>query len=86
MCPEVPIALRTSGHLLLGVVRIYSKKVDYLLHDYNSLWVSLRNAFRPVDVNLQENASQAQFNAITLPETYQLDAFDIDLTMSLDDS
>ncbi|KAJ8424426.1 hypothetical protein Cgig2_010655 [Carnegiea gigantea] len=86
MRPEVPIALRMSGHLLLGVVRIYSKKVDYLLHDYNSLWVSLRNAFRPVDVNLQENASQAQFNAVTLPETYQLDAFDIDLTMSLDDS
>ena len=86
MCPEVPIALRMSGHLLLGVVRIYSKKVDYLHHDCNSLWVSLRNAFRPVDVNLQENASQAQFNAITLPETYQLDAFDIDLTMSFDDS
>ena len=25
--PEVPIALRLSGHLLLGVVRIYNRKV-----------------------------------------------------------
>ena len=25
--PSVPLALRVSGHLLLGVVRIYSRKV-----------------------------------------------------------
>ena len=25
--PQVPLALRVSGHLLLGVVRIYSRKV-----------------------------------------------------------
>lgn len=85
MCPEVPIALRMSGHLLLGVVRIYSKKVDYLHHDCNVLWVSLRNAFRPVNVNLPENATHAQMNAVTLPETYQLDAVDIDVDLSLDD-
>ncbi|KAH9627054.1 hypothetical protein KSS87_023742 [Heliosperma pusillum] len=76
--PEVPIALRMYGHLLLGVVRIYSKKVEYLHHDCNVLWVSLRNAFRATDVNLPENATQAQFNAVTLPETYALDAVDID--------
>eukprot|EP00762_Andalucia_godoyi_P004330 ANDGO_05520.mRNA.1 Sister chromatid cohesion 1 protein 4 len=33
MNPDVPIALRTSGHLLLGVVRIHSKKIDFLLQD-----------------------------------------------------
>lgn len=31
--PSVPLALRMSGHLLLGVVRIYSKKVKYLMED-----------------------------------------------------
>ena len=31
--PEVPLALRTSGHLLLGVVRIYERKIKYLLVD-----------------------------------------------------
>ncbi|KAL9236546.1 hypothetical protein vseg_011200 [Gypsophila vaccaria] len=75
--PEVPIALRMSGHLLLGVVRIYSKKVDYLHHDCNLLWVSLRNAFRAPDVNLPEHATQAPFNAVTLPDTFALDALDI---------
>ncbi|XP_021738467.1 sister chromatid cohesion 1 protein 3-like isoform X1 [Chenopodium quinoa] len=83
--PEVPIALRMSGHLLLGVVRIYSKKVEYLHHDCNVLCVSLRNAFRHVDVNLPENANQAQFNAVTLPETYALDAIDLHDDMYLID-
>jgi cohesin complex subunit SCC1 len=31
--PVVPIALRTSGHLLLGVVKIYSRKVRYVLQE-----------------------------------------------------
>nr|CCC91742.1 putative double-strand-break repair protein rad21 homolog [Trypanosoma congolense IL3000] len=31
--PVVPIALRTSGELLVGVVRIYALKVDHLLKD-----------------------------------------------------
>jgi cohesin complex subunit SCC1 len=31
--PTVPLALRVSGHLLLGVVRIYSRKVKYVLND-----------------------------------------------------
>ena len=28
--PQQPLALRVSGHLLLGLVRIYSRKVSYL--------------------------------------------------------
>jgi hypothetical protein len=31
--PTIPLALRVSGHLLLGVVRIYSRKVKYLVED-----------------------------------------------------
>ena len=33
MNPEVPLALRLSGQLLLGVVNIYKKKVLYLYED-----------------------------------------------------
>lgn len=33
--PVVAIALRTYGHLLLGVVKIYSRKVKYVLADAN---------------------------------------------------
>ena len=76
--PEVPIALRMYGHLLLGVVRIYSKKVEYFYQDCTALNMSLRNAFRTININLPENDNQAQFNTITLPETYALDALEID--------
>uniref|UniRef100_A0A1I7WSU1 Rad21_Rec8_N domain-containing protein n=1 Tax=Heterorhabditis bacteriophora TaxID=37862 RepID=A0A1I7WSU1_HETBA len=31
--PKVKMALRTTGHLLLGIVRIYSRKTKYLLAD-----------------------------------------------------
>ena len=33
--PEAPLALRLSGQLLLGVVKIYSRKVGYLYSDCN---------------------------------------------------
>lgn len=44
--PTVPLALRVSGHLLWGVVRIYSKKVHYLLHDCHQAVLKLKLAFR----------------------------------------
>ena len=45
--PKVKMALRTSGHLLLGVVRIYSRKAKYLLADCNEAFVKIKMAFRP---------------------------------------
>ncbi|KAJ8899220.1 hypothetical protein K2173_012396 [Erythroxylum novogranatense] len=78
MFPEVPIALRMSGHLLLGVVRIYSKKVDYLFHDCNVVLVGLRKAFSSIQVTLPENATTAKFESVTLPQRFDLDALDLD--------
>lgn len=78
MFPEVPIALRMSGHLLLGVVRIYSKKVDYLYQDCNIVLIGIRKAFSSIEVNLPEDASHAPFHSITLPDTFELDALDLD--------
>lgn len=40
--PKVKLALRTSGHLLLGVVRIYSRKAKYLLADCNEAFVKIK--------------------------------------------
>lgn len=77
MFPEVPIALRMSGHLLLGVVRIYSKKVDYLFHDCNLALNLLRKAFDSIDLNLPEDARKAPVQSITLPETFDLDALEL---------
>ncbi|GKV46848.1 hypothetical protein SLEP1_g53809 [Rubroshorea leprosula] len=54
MYPDIPIALRMSDHLLLGVV-FDAKKVD-----------------------LPDNENQAPVHAITLPETFNLDALELD--------
>ncbi|GMY22338.1 sister chromatid cohesion 1 protein 3 [Fagus crenata] len=84
MFPNVPIALRLSGHLLLGVVRIYSKKVDYLFLDCNHALNWLRRAFDSIDLNLPEDARTAPVQSITLPDTFDLDALDLDDEMYLE--
>jgi cohesin complex subunit SCC1 len=42
----VKMALRTTGHLLLGIVRIYSRKAKYLLADCNEAFIKIKLAFR----------------------------------------
>ena len=82
MQPKVKMALRTSGHLLLGVVRIYSRKAKYLLSDCNEAFVKIKMAFRPGMVDLPEENREAAINAITLPEVFH----DFDTAMpDLDD-
>lgn len=49
-----PLALRVSGHLMLGIVRIYSRKVKYLYNDCNEALWKIKLAFRPGNVNLLE--------------------------------
>ncbi|KAE9621477.1 putative rad21/Rec8-like protein [Lupinus albus] len=78
MDPGVPIALRMSGHLLLGVVRIYSKKVDYLFHDCNAVLTGLSKAFASIQLTLPEDARKAPVQSITLPNTFDLDALNLD--------
>lgn len=68
------LALRTSGHLLLGVVRIYSRKAKYLLADCNEAFVKIKMAFRPGAVDLPDDHREAATSAITLPENF--DDFD----------
>ncbi|XP_078092306.1 double-strand-break repair protein rad21 homolog [Mustelus asterias] len=68
--PKVKIALRTSGHLLLGVVRIYNRKAKYLLADCNEAFTKIKIAFRPDIVDLAEENLEATYNAITLPEEF----------------
>ncbi|CAH1773937.1 unnamed protein product, partial [Owenia fusiformis] len=76
--PKVKMALRTSGHLLLGVVRIYSRKAKYLLADCNEAFVKIKMAFRPGVVDLPEDNREAAVAAITLPENFH----DFDTTLA----
>ncbi|XP_048066764.1 double-strand-break repair protein rad21-like protein 1 [Megalobrama amblycephala] len=70
LSPLIKIGLRTSGHLLLGVVRIYSKKTRYLLSDCSDALVKIKVAFRPGQTDLPEVAMEATLKAITLPEDF----------------
>ena len=42
---QAPMALRLSGQLLLGVVRIYSRKARYLLDDCNEALIKIKMVF-----------------------------------------
>ncbi|XP_057559682.1 double-strand-break repair protein rad21-like protein 1 isoform X2 [Hippopotamus amphibius kiboko] len=70
LSPKVKIALRTSGHLLLGVVRIYNRKAKYLLADCSEALLKMKMTFRPGLVDLPKENFEAAYNAITLPEQF----------------
>ena len=64
--PSEPIALRVRGHLLLGLVRIFKRKVNYLFNDCNDAMAKLKMAFRPGEVDLPLNAQTAPNSTITV--------------------
>ena len=47
-----PMALRLSGQLLLGVVRIYSRKARYLLDDCNEALLKIKMVSQEVCVDV----------------------------------
>ena len=71
------MALRMSGHLMLGVVRIFSRKVTYLLSDCSEAMVKIKDAFRgPGGVDMAPGAATRRYDDITNPE--QFDEMDLD--------
>ncbi|XP_067095162.1 double-strand-break repair protein rad21-like protein 1 [Osmerus mordax] len=70
ICPQINIGLRTSGHLLLGVVRIYSRKAKYLLADCSDAVVQIKVSFRPGQTDLPVEGLEATLKAITLMENF----------------
>ncbi|XP_002162726.2 double-strand-break repair protein rad21 homolog isoform X1 [Hydra vulgaris] len=72
--PEQRIALRTSSHLLLGIVRIYYRKTKYLLADCTEALIKIKMSFRPEAVDLPLDNQKAPVSAITLPEFQEWDA------------
>lgn len=62
-----PLALRLSGQLLLGVVRIYNRKTVYLMEDCNEALLKLKMAFRSGNVDMERNtATVAKAQTLTL--------------------
>lgn len=66
---QAPMALRLSGQLLLGVVRIYNRKAKYLFDDCSEALGRLKMAFRPGNVDLPAHQLIANNpNALTLQD------------------
>jgi cohesin complex subunit SCC1 len=71
--PVVPLALRVSGHLLLGVTRIYSRKVNYLFTDCSEALVKIKMAFRPGVVDMPEQHQTANLSSINVSSFGEFD-------------
>ncbi|KAL0298528.1 UNVERIFIED_CONTAM: Sister chromatid cohesion 1 protein 4 [Sesamum radiatum] len=71
------MAILLLCHLLLGVVRIYNRKVNYLFDDCSEALLKVKQAFRSTAVDLPPEESKAPYHSITLPETFDLDDFEL---------
>lgn len=56
--PNTQLALRVSGNLMLGIVRIYSKKVKYLMIDCTEAMWKMKLAFKPGKVDMDPSFLQ----------------------------
>ncbi|CAN4079122.1 unnamed protein product [Withania somnifera] len=87
---EAPVVTyRILGHLLLGVVRIYSKKVEYLFQDCNHVLVKLADfstGKRPTSKLsvVRIEGMRAPAHLITRPKKFALDAFDLEVSEDQD--
>eukprot|EP01133_Synstelium_polycarpum_P003679 gene3679-4234_t len=68
--PHLPMALRMTSHLLLGVVRIFSKKVKYLLDDCSDAVARFKaTSKRPAPgITLQLEDDEADAQTIVAPQ------------------
>ncbi|KAK9925479.1 hypothetical protein M0R45_033803 [Rubus argutus] len=71
------VAYRVLAYLLLGVVRIYSKKVEYLFDDCNEVLIEIKKFVVSTKDNAHAEMLFAPYHSITLPDRFELDAFDM---------
>ncbi|KAG6659686.1 sister chromatid cohesion 1 protein 2 isoform X1 [Carya illinoinensis] len=71
------VAYRVLAYLLLGVVRIYSKKVEYLFDDCHRVLIKINDFVLSTKDRAHVETLSAPYSSITLPERFELDAFDL---------
>eukprot|EP01094_Clydonella_sp_ATCC50884_P013770 TRINITY_DN2405_c0_g1_i1.p1 TRINITY_DN2405_c0_g1~~TRINITY_DN2405_c0_g1_i1.p1 ORF type:complete len:516 (-),score=175.87 TRINITY_DN2405_c0_g1_i1:279-1754(-) len=82
--PELPMALRLLGHLLLGVARLYAMKAKYLYSDCNDALTKIKLAFKPgggLEVTAARSGAEASLSAITAPKVTTLEWEDVSAEM-----
>ncbi|XP_022767980.1 sister chromatid cohesion 1 protein 2-like isoform X3 [Durio zibethinus] len=70
---------RVLAYLLLGVVRIYSKKVDYLFDDCQEVLIKIKEFVVGEKNRAKKEALRATCFSITRPVNFDLDAFDLEI-------
>ncbi|KAL1564288.1 sister chromatid cohesion 1 protein 3-like isoform X1 [Salvia divinorum] len=83
----VPVVThRILAFLLLGIVRIYSKKVEYLLNDCHEILNRLCSfkTVKSAQADVAISHSQGPSHLITLPKRFELDTFDLGLGLDQD--
>lgn len=83
LSPKIPLALRTTSFLLLGLARIFSRQVRYLFNDCNEALVKMKLASQSDENELQPRAvgganinvqpSRGQGGAAAAADAAQLD-------------
>ncbi|XWS15310.1 hypothetical protein CRYUN_Cryun35bG0084900 [Craigia yunnanensis] len=71
------LAYRVLAYLLLGVVRIYSKKVEYLFDDCQEVQIKINDFVVREKNRAKKEALRATCFSITRPVSFDLDAFDL---------
>lgn len=70
---------RVLAYLLLGLVRIYSKKVEYLFDDCNDVMIKINNFLVSEKSAKNLGTLRAPYYSITLPDSFELDAFELEI-------
>ncbi|KAB1211778.1 Sister chromatid cohesion 1 protein 2 [Morella rubra] len=73
------VAYRVLAYLLLGVVRIYSKKVEYLFDDCHEALIKINDFVVSTKERTHTRTLSVPYFSITLPEKFELDAFDLEI-------
>nr|POF20152.1 isoform 2 of sister chromatid cohesion 1 protein 2 [Quercus suber] len=73
------VTYRVLAYLLLGVVRIFSKKVEYLFDDCHKVLIKINDFVVSTKANEHVENFCAPYFSITLPERFELDAFDLEI-------
>lgn len=73
------VTYRVLGYFLLGIVRIYSKKVEYLFNDCNKVLIQVKGFVFSEAKSPRTKAMAAPVSPITLPKRFELDAFELDV-------
>jgi hypothetical protein len=66
--PQVALALRLSGQLLLGLVRIYARKVEYLHQDVIDARLKLQQFGKKAKKSIDDDKVVATAGTITIPD------------------